>query len=191
MKDTRAIAIAVAVLAVVVVFWAYVRHPAPGMRRVRAFRVEIHGQEDGHRRDVSVRIPGFLVGKAVHMASRAWDERRREGRGFQFNGVTITPREILEAADKSASGHPGSIEVGDGKGTLQVSKEGSAIRIGFHRDNEEHGEILVPRALLERLAQDEPISPRELLERIDEMGPGDLVLIKGENGEVRISAEGR
>src|SRR5215472_5484419 len=190
MKDTRAVVLAVAVLAVIVVFWAYVRHPAPGMRRVRAFRVEIHGQEDGHRRDVSVRIPGFLVGKAVHMASRAWDERRREGRGFEFNGASITPREILEAADKSSGGHPGTVDVGD-KGTLRVSKEGSAIRIAFHRDDgEEHGEILVPRALLERLARDEPISPRELLEKIDEMGPGDLVLIKGENGEVRISAEG-
>lgn len=191
MRETRAIVVGVVVIVLIAFAWSFFRRPAAGMRRVRAFRVEIHGDAHGDRQNISLRIPGFFVGKAVQMASGAWERQWSRARDFDFDGSTITPRQLLDAADRSRSGP--AVTLDTGRGHLDVRQDGAAIHITARGDGGRHesAEITVPRALIESLAQEEPLSPRELLARIDEMGPGDLVCVKSEDGEVRITAEAR
>lgn len=191
MKEFRAVVLGLAVVVIVAFVWSFFRRPAAGMKRVRAFRVEIHGQKHGEREDVSLRIPGFLVGKAAQLASKPWEQAWRRTEGFDFDGTRITPRQILDAADKSRPGRPELLETDQGHGRLEVSQEGTGVHLDVREDGDRHGtEIVIPRVLLESLVQGKPLSPREVLARIDAMGPGDLVSVKSEDVEVRVSAEG-
>ena len=49
----------------------------------------------------------------------------------------------------------------------------------------------MPRAIVESLSGDREITPKELLQRIDELGPGDVVVVKDGDKEVTITAEPR
>ncbi len=191
MKETRAIVLGLVVVVLVAFVWSFFRRPAAGMRRVRAFRVEIRGDSHGEQQNISLRIPGFFVGKAVQMASGPWERQWRHAKGFDLDGTNITPRQILDAADRSRPGQPVTLEAGHGR--LDVRQEGAAIHITAREEGGslETAEITLPRTLVESLAQEEPLSPRDLLARIDAMGPGDLVRVKSEDGEVRITAEAR
>jgi hypothetical protein len=193
MKETRAIVLGLVVVVIIAFCWSFFRRPAAGMKRVRSFRVEIRGEKHGEPQNISLRIPGYFVGKAVQMASKGWERAWRRGsEGFDFDGTSITPKEILEAADRSRPGSPATIEIDRGRGRMDVSREGASVRLSVHGEGERHGaEIVIPRALIESLAQEEPLSPREVLARIDQMGPGDLVSIKSDEAEVRVTAEGR
>ncbi len=189
MKETRAIVLGLVVVVLVAFVWSFFRRPAAGMRRVRSFRVEIHGDSRGEQQNISLRIPGFFVGKAVQMASGAWEREWRRSRTLDFDGTTITPRQILDAADRSRSGQAVSLDTEHGH--LDVRQEGTSIHLTVREgDRHESAEITFPRVLVESLAQEEPLSPREVLARIDAMGPGDLIRVKSEDGEVRITAEG-
>ena len=191
MNETLAIVVGLVVVVLIAFAWSFFRRPAVGMRKVRAFRVEIHGDSHGERQNISIRIPGFFVGKAVQMASGAWERQWRRAQSMDFEGTTVTPRQLLDAADRSRTGQTVTIDVGHGH--LDVRQDGTAIQITAREGDDRHGraEITVPRALVESLAQEEPLSPRELLARIDAMGPGDLVSVKSDDGEVRITAEAR
>jgi hypothetical protein len=49
----------------------------------------------------------------------------------------------------------------------------------------------VPRAIVESFSGDRQISPKEILEKIDELGPGDVVIVRDGDKEVTITAEPR
>ncbi len=195
MKEIRAVVAGVAVLAILIAVWAFWRRPAPGMSRIRAFRVEIRDTREG--RMLTMRIPGFLAGEAARVAARAM--REHDFRAFDFehdgNRVTITPQEILDAADRSASGRPEILtpEGADGP-RIAVSREAQAVHLhvdSADRWDDGRADITVPRSLLEALAQEKALTGRELLARLDALGPGDLVEVRGDNGYVRVTAEAK
>lgn len=193
MKETRAVVVGLVVVILVALVWGFFRRPAPGMRRVRSFRVEIDGTRDGRRRHVSVRIPGFLVGKVSSLASHAWDEN--DFAEWDFNGegerIRITPRDILDAADKSEPGKPVAVPIREGgEDRLEVSRDGEAVRIQVFDHGRHDVEITAPRALVAGLAQEKALSFRDLLQRIDELGPGELVTVRSEDATIKVSAEG-
>ena len=194
MKETRAIVLGLVVVLVVALVWGFFRRPAPGMRRVRSFRVQIDGDRDGRRKHVSVRIPGFLVGKVSSLASHAWDEG--DFTVWDFSGeeghVRITPRDILDAADKSAPGKPVAIPIREGgDDRLEVSREGDVIHIVVFDHGRHDVEITAPRPLIAGLSQEKALSLRELLKRIDDLGPGELVTVTSEDATIRVTAEAR
>jgi len=193
MKETRAVVLGLVVVALIALVWSFFRRPARGMHHVRSFHVVVHSRDDGRRANVSVRIPGFLAGKAIEMATNAlgrdFDQWRFESDGDEHR---VTPREILDAADRSRPGEPVAIDVGPGDAGLEVSKDGNTIRIVV---SERHGrrrtEITVPRGVVEGLSRGDRLSARQLLERIDDLGPGEIVSIKSDDAEIRITAESR
>lgn len=191
MREARAVVAGLAVVVVIAFFWSFFRRPAAGMHRVRSFRVQVDGDHDGRRQHVSVRIPGFLVGQVSSLASGAWNDASFSDWDFDGeNGRTrITPRDILDAADKSEPGHPGVIATHGDDDRLEVSKEGESIRIVVYDRMRRDVEIHAPRALIEGLAQEKPLSLRDLLRRIDELGPGELVTVTSEDATVKITAE--
>ena len=194
MKETRAIVVGLVVVLVVALGWGFFRRPAPGMRRVRSFRVQIDGDRDGRRQHVSVRIPGFLVGKVSNLASRAWDEQDFTDWDFSGDGghVRITPRDILDAADRSEPGKSAPIPIREGgDDRLEVSRDGESIRIVVYDHGRHDVEITAPRPLIAGLSQEKALSLRELLKRIDDLGPGELVTVKSEDATIRVTAEGR
>jgi hypothetical protein len=48
--------------------------------------------------------------------------------------------------------------------------------------------IRLPRTLVEAISEDHPVSIREILRRLDELGPDDVVTIRDEDSEVTITA---
>jgi hypothetical protein len=192
MKETRAIVVGVVVVLMMALVWGFFRRPAAGMRKVRSFRVQIDGEHDGRHKHVSVRIPGFLVGKVSSLASTAWDENDFADWDFSGDGerVRITPRDILDAADKSEPGKPTPIAIRrGGEDRLEVSREGENIRVLVYDHGRHDVEITAPRALIAGLSQEKALSLRDLLRRIDELGPGELVTVKGEDATIRVTAE--
>jgi hypothetical protein len=191
MKELRAIVLGLLILLAIVLVWGVLRRPAAGMRRVRSFHVEITDRHDGRNERISLRIPGFFVGKAVAMASHAWDHSSHWS-SVDFDGSRISPRQILEAADRSRDGAPGVVDLEDGRGRIEVTPRGQALELTVF---ESHGTnrvtIRVPRSILEDLKDTDRVSPQKLLARIDALGPGDLVLVQSEDGEVRVTAEGK
>ena len=194
MKETRAVVVGVVVVLLVALAWSFFRRPAPGMRRVRSFRVQIDGEREGRRKHVSVRIPGFLVGKVSSLASHAWDENDFAEWDFSGDGerIRITPRDILDAADKSEPGKPVAVPIREGgDDRLEVSRDGETVRIQVFDHGRHDVEITAPRGLISGLSQEKALSFRELLKRIDELGPGDLVTLKSEDATVKVTAEAR
>jgi hypothetical protein len=194
MKETRAVVAGIVVVVLVALVWGFFRRPAAGMRRVRSFRVQIDGDRDGRRKHVSVRIPGFLVGKVSSLASHAWDENDFAEWDFSGEGehIRITPRDILDAADRSEPGKPVAIPIREGSDDrLEVSRDGDTVRIQVFDHGRHDVEITTPRALVAGLSQEKALSFRDLLQRIDVLGPGELVTIRSEDGTVKVTAEAK
>ena len=194
MKETRAAVLGVVVVVLIALVWGFVRRPAPGMTRVRSFRVEIDGRENGRDKHVSVRLPGFLVGKVSQLVSHSWDDDDWRDWSLTVDGEDrrITPSEILAAAEKSSPGHPTRLTLHGGEDFLDVADDSGEVRIHvLHDGGRRDAEIVVPKVLLSGLAQEKPITPREILHRIDTLGPGEIVSIRSEDGDVRVIAEGK
>jgi hypothetical protein len=194
MKETRAIVVGVVVVLMVALVWGFFRRPAAGMRRVRSFRVQIDGDHDGRHKHVSVRIPGFLVGKVSSLASHAWDENDFADWDFRGDGdrVRITPKDLLDAADRSEPGKPTAIPIrSGGEDRLEVSREGDEIHVVVYDGGRHDVELTAPRALIAGLSQEKALSFRDLLHRIDELGPGELVTVRSEDATIKVTAESR
>jgi len=193
MKETRAVVVGLVIVVVAALMWGFFRRPVPGMHRVRSFRVQIDGDRDGRHKHVSMRIPGFLVAKVSNLASHAWEDG--DFTDWSFDGdegrTRITPKDILDAADKSKPGSPTAIALKNGEDRLEVSREGGSIRIEVFAHARRDVQIVAPRPLVERLAQEEPLSLRQLFRRIDELGPGELVTVTSEDATIRVTAESR
>ena len=193
MKETRAVVTGVVIVVLVALIWGFFRRDTPRMRKVHSFRVQIDGDHDGRRQHVSLRIPGFLVAKVSSLASHAWEDGSFTDWNFDGeNGRTrVTPKDILDAAAKSQLGQPATIALHGGADHLEVSRDGGSIRIVVFGGARRDVEIVAPQALVERLAQEEPLSLRELFHRIDDLGPGELVTVTSEDATVKVTAEGR
>jgi len=186
MKELRAIVFGLLVLVLVAVGIAVWRRPARELTHVRGFRVEIQKTEGRSRRHVSFHIPIALVARVASLVpiSDFGGDFRTE-----WKDGDLTAREILDAADRSAPGKPGEIQRDHAK--IEVTAEGRALEIVVKDEWDKTVRVRVPRALVESLSSEKRISPREILRRLDELGPGDIVVIRDRDDEVTITAEPR
>jgi hypothetical protein len=191
MKETRAVVTGLVIVLLVALVWGFFRRETPRMRKVHSFRVQIDGNRDGRQNHVSVRIPGFLVAKVSSLASHALEDS--EFTDWNFDGengrARVTPKDILEAADKSEPDKPSIISLHGGDDRLEVSRDGGNIRIVIFDRARRDVEIVAPRVFVEHLAQEEPLSVRSLFRRIDDIGPGDLVTVTSEDATIKVTAE--
>ena len=186
MKEIRAVIVGLVVLVIVAAALAFWRRPAPEFARVKGFRVDVRDTENGSTHRVSFSVPSSLVARALKMTPI-----RRFGADFhgKWDEGEVSPREILDAAAASAPGKPGVIKKNDH--TIEVTADGFALDIVIRDDWGKNVRLRVPRAIVESFSGDREITPKEILEKIDELGPGDVVNVHDGNKEVTITAEPR
>jgi hypothetical protein len=186
MKETRAVILGLVVVMIVVAMIAYWRRPAPEFARVKSFKVEVQERENGSMHRVSFSIPSNLVARVAKLAPI---ERFGADINADWDDHDITPREILEAADRSEPGKPTVLEKNDK--TVEVQGLGNIVEIRVHDSWGKNVQVRLPRAIIESVSGGRDISPKELLERIDELGPGDVIHVQDGDNRVTITAQPR
>jgi hypothetical protein len=185
-KETRAIVLGLFVVVLAAIGLSFWRRPAAEFTRIKGFRVDVRAKDGDSTRRFSLDIPSNLVAriaKLAPVAAIADDARTDWGKG------DVTPRQILDAADESEPGKPGVIKKDDT--TIEVQADGSVLEIDVKDEWDKHVHIRVPRILVEALSENGKISTSEILRKLDELGPGDVVTIKDRDSEVTITAEPR
>lgn len=185
MKEVRAVVIGVVVVLLVALAFSRWRRPAREFHRVRGYRVEIRKQENGSARHVSFTVPMSLVARIATLAPFT----DIGGSRSDWNDANITARDILDAAGKAAPGQPGIITRDHSR--LEVTPDGATLEIVAKDDWDKVVRLRVPRALVEAFAGDARISPRDVLRKLDDMGPGDVVSIHDRDADVTITAQAR
>lgn len=187
MKETRAVILGLVVVMIVVSMLAYWRRPAPEFERVKGFKVEVQERENnGSMRRVSFSIPSNLVARVAKLAPI---ERFGADINADWDDDDVTPREILEAADRSEPGKPTILEKDDKK--IEVQGLGNIIEVRVRDSWGKNVQVRLPRAIIESVSGGRDMSPKELLQRIDELGPGDVIHIQDGDDVVTITAEAR
>ena len=186
MKEIRAVIVGLVVLVIVAAALAFWRRPAPEFARVKGFKVDVRETENGSTHRVSFSVPSSLVARIAKMTPI-----RRFGADFhgKWDDSEVSPREILDAAAESSPGKPGVIKKDDK--TIEVTADGNALQIVVRDDWGKNVQLRVPRAIVESFSGDRDITPKEILEKIDELGPGDMVTVHDGDKEVTITAEPR
>lgn len=185
MKEVRAIVLGLFVVVLVATGLALWHRPAKEFRHIQGYRVEIQKSEGGKRRHVSFHVPISLVARIVSLAPMSeigsnWTD---------WGAGEITPRDILDAARKSAPGQPGVITHDHDR--IEVTADGLALEILVKDAWDKTVRVRVPRALIESFSGEKRVSARDILRRLDELGPGDVVVIRDGDEEVTITAEAR
>jgi len=186
MKEVRAVVLGLLIVLIGAILVAYWRRPARDLKRVSGYRVEIEKSEGGSRKHVSFTVPMTLVARIatfVPFTDIGADARSN------WNDADVTPKDILTAADQSSPGKPGIVSKSHNK--IEVSQDGQAIEIVIRDDWDKTVRLRVPRALVESLSGEKRISPRDLLKKLDELGPGDVVVIRDRDDQVTITAVAR
>jgi hypothetical protein len=185
-KEARAVVLGLFVVVIFAIGLAFWRRPAAEFRRIRNFRVEVKKKDGDSTRRLSFNIPANLVARIAKLApveSIGSDMKSDWGKG------EVGAREILDAAKESEPGKPGVIKK-DGE-TIEVARDGEALVIDVKDEWDKRVHVRLPRVLLEGLSDEHTISISEILRRLDELGPGDVVVIKDGNSEVTITAQPR
>lgn len=185
MKEVRAIVLGLFVVVLVATGLALWHRPVKEFRRIRGYRVEIQKSEGGKRHHASFTVPMSLVARIASLApmSDLSDWKTDWGSG------EITPKDILDAARKSAPGQPGVITHDHDR--IEVTADGLALEILVKDAWGKTVRVRVPRALIETFSEEKRVSAREILRRLDELGPGDVVAIRDGDQEITITAEAR
>jgi hypothetical protein len=185
-NEARAVVLGLFVVVIYAIGHAFWRRTAAEFRRIRNFRVEVKEKDGDSTRRLSFNIPANLVARIAKLApvqSIGGDMKADWGKG------EVGPREILDAARDSEPGKPGVIKK-DGE-TIEVAKDGETLVIDVKDEWDKRVHVRLPRVLLEGLSDEHTISISEILRRLDELGPGDVVVIKDGNSEVTITAQPR
>ena len=186
MKEIRAVVVGLFVVLLVVLAMAVWRRPAVEFSHVKGYRVEVRENDGGSTRHMSFTIPSNLVArmaKLVPLDRMGHDLRADWGRS------DVTPRDILDAADASAPDKPGLIKRDDY--TIEVTPDGPALDIVVKDSWDKTVKVRLPRAIVESFGGGQRITTREILRKLDELGPGDVVVVKDRDKEVTITAEAR
>lgn len=186
MKEIRAVVLGLVVVVLVAMALAFWRHPAPEFSRIKGYRVEIRERDGEHTREVNFSVPSKLIAQIARFAPIR--DFGANIRGNWGNGE-ISAREILDAADRSSPGQPGVIKKDDT--IIEVTADGPALEIVAKDDWNKTVRLRMPRSLVESFSGERNISPREVLQRLDELGPGEVVRIRDGDDEVTITAEAR
>ncbi len=184
MRELRAVVIGLLVVVVVALFLAIWRRPAREFHRVRGYRVEIEKYEGGRRKHVSFTVPVALLARAASFSAFHDLGRMQDEWG---NGVT--PRDVLDAASSASPGHPGLITRDHTR--IEVAPDGPVLDIQIKDEWDKTVRLRIPRSLVESLSQDKRLSGRDVLRRLDELGPGELVEVRDGDDHVTITAEAR
>jgi hypothetical protein len=182
-RELRAVVLGLVVVVLVAVGISLWRRPAAEFRRIRGFRVQVKKTDGGETRTASFNVPVSLLAQLArlsHLEDLGGDIRSDWGKGH------VTPRRILDAADESAPGKPGVIH--EDESTVEVVADGDMLQIDVKDDWGKHVHVRLPRLLVETIAEDHPVSIREILRRLDELGPDDVVKIQDDDSEVTITA---
>jgi hypothetical protein len=183
MKEVRAIVLGVLVVLVIALGLAWWHRPASEFTRIKEFRVEVRNKQGDSSRHLSFTIPTSLIARAAklaHLDSIGGDIKADWGKG------DVSVQDILDAAEKSSPGKPGVIAKGDS--TIEVVADGEALEIDVKDSWDKHVHLRLPRGILESLSDEHTISTSEILHRLDELDPGDVVTIKDSENEVTITA---
>ncbi len=186
MKEIRAVVIGLVVVVLVAMAYSCWQRPGKEFHKISGYRVEIQKTEGDSRKRVSFSIPIVTVARIASMIpmgniSTNWDS--------DWGSGDVTGKDILDAAAESAPGKPGVIEK-DGN-RIEVMADGLALEITVKDSWDKTVRVRVPRALVEGFADRRRISIGEVLKRLDELGPGDVVRVDDGDSVVTISAEPR
>ena len=183
-REVRAVVLGLFVVVLVALALSYWRRPAAEFQRIKGFRVEIRSRDGGETRHASFNVPSNLLARLAKLAPKELGtDMRRE-----WSKEDVTPRQILDAAEESAPGKPGVIKKQDA--TIEVMADGDVLEIDVKDEWDKHVHIRLPRVLIEALSDDKGrISTSEILEKLDELGPGDVVTIQDHDSEVTITAQ--
>jgi hypothetical protein len=185
MKEARAVVIGLLVVVLVALALAVWRRPAREFHRVRGYRVEIQKNEGGRVKHVSFTVPVALLARAASF-SAFHDLGRMQA---DWGDGKVTPRDILDAAAASSPGHPGVITRDHTR--IEVAPDGAVLDIAIQDEWEKTVRLRIPRSLVESLSQEKRLSGRDVLRRLDELGPGELVEVHDGDDRVTITAEAR
>ena len=186
MKELRAVVLGLLVVVLAALALAWWNRPAVEFSHVKAYRVEVRESEGGATRHVSFTIPTNLVARIAKFApidKVGGDLRADWGRG------DVSPKDVLDAAAQSAPGKPGVIKRDDY--TIEVTADGAALEITITDHWDKTVRLRLPRAIVESFGGGRSITTRDILRKLDELGPGDVVLVKDRDKEVTITAEAR
>ena len=185
-KETRAIVLGLFVVVLCAVALSFWRRPAAEFERIKGFHVEVRARDGDSTRHVSFDVPSNLlarIAKLAHLEKIGGDVRAEWSKG------DVTPRDILDAAEESGPGKPGVIKKDDA--TIEVVADGEALEIDVKDEWDKSVHVRVPRLLVEAMTESGRISTSEILRKLDELGPGDVVTIKDHDSEVTITAQPR
>jgi hypothetical protein len=186
MRDVRAVVVGLLVVILAALAISFWRRPEREFRRVRGYRVEIRKTEDGTKRHVAFTVPMSLVARMaslIPVSDIGGNMRADWGDG------EVTARDILDAAGQSEPGKPGVITRPHSR--IEVTADGAVLDILAKDDWDKSVRIRVPRALVESLSRESRVTPKDILHRLDELGPGDVVSIHDRDNEVTITAQGK
>jgi hypothetical protein len=186
MREVRAVVIGLVIVVLGALALAWWRRPAPEFARIKGYRVDVREKEGDSTRRVSFTVPTNLIARIARFApiediggdlKAEWDDGE------------LSARDVLDAADRSAPGSPGVIE--RDRKRIEVTANGPALEIVVKDDWDKTVRFRLPRSLVESFSGESNISPRDILKRLDELGPGEVVTIRDGNDEVTITAEPR
>ena len=186
MKEARAVVVGVLVVVLVALGIALWRRPAREFHRVRGYRVEIEKNEGGSRKHVSFTIPMTLIARAASFGPFG---DISAGMRSDWGGGRVTPKDILDAASESAPGKPGVITRDHNR--IEVTADGPVLDIVIKDEWDKTVRLRIPRSLVESISSEKPLSGRDVLRRLDELGPGEIVEIHDGDDQVTITAQGR
>ncbi len=186
-KDVRAVVLGLLVVVLVAMGFAMWRGPSQEFKKLKGFQVEVKKTEGDETRSFHFTVPVSLLAQLSRLARL--DHKLDGDIRAAWDDADITPRQILDAADAATPDQPGVVEV-DGHVVEVQSKDGS-ILIDVKDDWDRKVHIEVPRHLVEVFVDDEPLTTRELLRRLDELNPDDVVTIRDHEDEITIRAEAR
>lgn len=184
-KETRAVVLGLFVVVLFALGLSFWRGPARDFQKIRGFRVDVRTKDGDDTRKMSINVPVSLLAQLTRLAR--FDDALDGDIRTAWDKEEITPKQILDAADASAPDKPGLIETDEAK--IEVRQDGGAILLDVRDDWEHDVHIRVPRSLIEVFADDRPISTRDILRRLDELDPGDVVTIRDKDDEITITAQ--
>lgn len=187
MKEIRAVVLGLFVVLLVLIGLAVWRRPAVEFSHVKAYRVEVRERDGASTKHVTFTIPTNLVARIAKFVPI--DQMGGDLRADWGHGREITPREILDAAAASTPDKPGLIKRDDY--TVEVTPDGPALEIIIKDNWDKSVKVRVPRAIVESFGGGQRITTRDMLKKLDELGPGDVVVVKERDKEVTITAEAR
>jgi hypothetical protein len=184
MRELRAVVLGLFIVLVIVLAVHFWHAPSREFRHVRGYRVEIAKTENGGRKHVSFHVPMSALARIASLVPVS----DIGGTRVDWSEGHVTAKEILDAADRSKPGEPGVITKDHNK--IEVQADGAAIEIKVSDDWNKRVSVRLPRSLVQSFTADTRVTPKDILRRLDELGPGDVVVVQDRDEEVKITAEG-